>query len=523
MLAVLSLGCVALAGGAALLAGRAGHDGRWDTLRLAGGDPSDLDPALVRDVTSAEYVYEVYSGLVTLSPDADVVPDLAESWAVSDSGTVYTFTLRADARFHDGRSVVADDLAYAIERACSPETASPVAETYLGDIVGCTDKLAGRAASVAGVQVLGTDRIALTIDEPKSYFLSKLTYPTSFAIDRAQVEARGDWWRRPNATGPFRLARYENGTRLRLERNDLYYGSRARLAAVEFDLRPIDPITRYENGELDAVPVGPSDHERLTDPFNPLRYELLEGPGTLQVTYLGLNTRVPPFDDPDVRRALAQAIDRRRLVDVVLEGVPPPATTILPPGMPGHDPDANPLAFDPAGARSALRASTYGGADGLPPLTLHVTGEAGDSPVAEAVADFLSEVLGIADVAVEQAPWATFQSELDAGRYGMFLLGWSADYPDPQDFLDVLFHSGSPLNETGYAEPEVDALLEQARLERDEAARLALYRQAERRILADAPWVPLFHGRDTWLVAPHVRGLALPAIVRPRLADVWIE
>ena len=117
---------------------------------------------------------------------------------------------------------------------------------------------------------------------------------------------------------------------------------------------------------------------------------------------------------------------------------------------------------------------------------------------------------------------AITQAEIDAGTYGMFLLGWAADYPDPQDFLDLLFHSASPLNDTGYADPDVDAWLEAARIERDETVRLDLYRKAERRVLEAAPWVPLYGGADTWLVAPYVRGFSVPSLVRPRLAEIWL-
>lgn len=491
-------------------------------LTLPGGTPSTLDPALVRDVASAGYIYEIYSGLVTLSPALEVVPDLAERWAIDPGGTTYTFTLRAGAVFHDGTPVVAQHVTHAIERACDPATASPVAETYLGDIVGCADKLAGRAPSVAGAGAPDPRTVVLVIDAPKAYFLSKLTYPTSFVVDPRQVAADEAWTRRPNATGPFRLAEYAPDERLVLARHAAYYGAAARLERVVFDLRPVSAITLYENGEIDAAPVGPADLARVRDPLNPLSSEVVEGPGDLGLSYVAFNVRVAPFDDVHVRRALNFALDKRRLADVVLRGSVEPVDGILPPGVPGHRPDAGPYAFDPARARAEIAASRYGSAAALPPLTLYTSGEGGRDPVVEAVVDDLSEHLGVV-IAVEQAPWETFQAEADAGAYPMYMLGWSADYPDPQDFLDVLFHSASPLNNTGYANPEVDALLETARVEQGEAERLARYAEAERLILDDAVWLPLFTGVETWLVAPHVHGFTLPPIVLPRMAAVWVE
>jgi oligopeptide transport system substrate-binding protein len=490
-------------------------------LRLPGSDPSTLDPALVRDVASAEYLYELYNGLVTLSSDLRVVPDLATGWQTDATGTVYTFTLRTDALFQDGRPVTAEDVVYSLTRACSPEAASPVAATYLGDIVGCLDYQAGRAAGVAGLAAPDPGTVAVRIDAPKRYFLAKLTYPTAFVVDRKQVAAGGDWTRHPNGTGPFRLASYEPERRLVLGRNERFYGGAPFLDAVEFDLSASDVLARYENGELDAVPVGGADLARVSDPLNPLARELLRGPGSLDVSYIGFNTRVAPFDDVHVRRAFNFALDKTRLARVVLQGAVEAADWILPPGLPGHSADVSPFRFDPAEARRELAASRYGSGGNLPPVTLNSPGEGGTNPALAAVADYLGETLG-ARVALEETPWDTFQRELEAGRYGLVALGWSADYPDPQDFLDVLFHSASPLNHTGYANPEVDRLLEAARTEPDEAARLALYRQAERKVLGDAPWLPLYHGVEHWLVAPNVRGFSIPPIVLPRLARVWL-
>ncbi len=494
---------------------------RGGRLRLAGADPTTLDPALVRDVVSAEYIYEIFSGLVTLSPELEVIGDLATSWEVAPDGMIYTFTVRSDAVFHDGTPVDAGAAAYAIERACDPATGSAVAETYLGDIVGCRDKLAGKARTVAGLAVPDDHRLAVTIDAPKAYFLSKLTYPVSFVVDRSQVERGPDWTRRPNGTGPFRLTAYVHQEKLVLEPHEQYYGGAAYLDAVEYDLRPVTAVTLYENGELDAVPVGLGDLARVRDPLNPLSGEVVQGPGDLGLNYLAFNTRRPPFDDVHVRRAFNLALDKQRLSEVVLQGAVEPAYWILPPGMPGHDPGASRWRYDPERAIAELAASRYGVAEALPPITLNSSGAGGGNVPAEAVADMLGETLGI-EIAVEQAPWETFQEEVAAGSYDCYMLGWSADYPDPQDFLDVLFHSRSPLNYTGYANPEADRLIEAARTERVHARRLDLYGRAERLILADGPWLPLYSGVDTWLVAPYVHGFSMPPVVVPRLAKVWL-
>lgn len=501
---------------------RTSRGGVGGTLRLPGGSPTTLDPAMVRDVVSADYMYEIYSGLVTLAADLSVVPDLAERWDVSPDGTTYTFTLRQDIVFHDGTPFTADDVRWSIERACGPELRSPVAAAYLDDIVGCLDLLAGRAPSVAGVRVIDERTVALDIDAPKAYFLAKLTYPTAFVLDRRQLESDPGWSRLPNGTGPFRLIAFEPEERLVLARHDHYFGPKAFLDEIVYDLRPIATVTRYENGELDAAPVGLMDLERVRDPLNPLSREVIQGEGDLGIQYIGMNTRRPPFDDVHVRRAFNLAIDKESLADVVLRGAVRPVDTILPPGMPGFDPTLSPYPWDPRAARDALSASRYGGPTGLPPIVIHTGEGGGGSPTVQAVVAMVEEALDI-DIVVEQSPWELFQEEVAAGEYQAWFLGWSADYADPQDFLDVLFHSASPLNHTRYQSAEADQLLEAARVEQDEAARLQLYNQVERAILGDAPWVPLYTGVDTWLVSPAVSGFTLPPVIVPRMAAVRIE
>lgn len=501
--------------------GASGSPRRGGTLRLAGAQPSTLDPALVRDVTSASYMVEIYSGLVTLSPELEVVPDLAEDWELSEDGRRYTFYLREGLTFHDGSPLTSDAVVFGIERACDPATGSTVAPVYLGDIVGCVAKLRGERQTVTGLQNPDERTVIIDIDAPKAYFLAKLSYPTAFALDPLQVERDPDWATQPNGSGPFRLAEWVEDERLVLERHPGYLGEGPYLDRVLFDLRPIATETRFEAGELDAIGVSGSDFQRVADPLNPLSDLLLVGEGELGLSYMAFDTRVPPFDDVQLRRAFNLAVDKERLARVLLGDTAVPVWGLLPPGLPGFDPDLSPYRFDPRAAQAALAASRYPDPADLPPLTLYTSGGGGD-PLMAAVVDSINEVLGL-DIQIEQADWELFEQELTAGRYPFFALGWSADYPDAQDFLDVLLHSGSALNHGGYANGAVDALLEEARVNPDEDRRLELYQEAERLILDDAPWVPLFTGREAWLVAPHVHGFRIDPIVLPRWQQVWLS
>jgi oligopeptide transport system substrate-binding protein len=498
-----------------------------ETLTLPGGEPPTLDPSLSQDATSARYIVEIFSGLVTLDQELNIVPDIAESWELGDEGTVYTFRLREDVRFHDGKPVTAENFKFAIERACDPRIASVVADTYLGDIVGTRAKLRGQADEVTGVEVLDEHTLRITIDAPKPYFLAKLSHSTAFALDPENIEEGGRTWAdHPNGTGPFRLAEYQLGERIVLERNPNYYGeAEPQLDRVIYILAGGSAMTMYENGELDAVPVGLADIERATDPANPLNKELTIAP-TLSTFYLGFNVSRPPFDDVRVRQAFSHALDKQKIVDVIYKKMVPVAWTVVPPDMPGYDNSGlEPLTFDLEAAKELIAESGYEDAGNFPEITIYTTGAGGaTSRVIEAIVGMYEENLGIR-IGIEQTDWATFLMEISRPEnpYQMYSLGWIADYPDPQNFLDVLFHSQSLDNHMGYSNPEVDRVLEEARTEQDHAERMALYLQAEQIILDDCPWVPLQFDVDYWLAKPYVEGMTYPPMIIPYLQYISIN
>ena len=214
-------------------------------------DPPTLDPHLTTDATSAGIVVELFSGLVGLNTDLELVPDIAERWEVSDDGTVYTFFLRPNAKFHNGKPITASDFKWSLERAVSPDTASPTADVYLNDIVGFNDAWEGLTDKISGVKVSGDLTLEITIYGAYGDFLAKLTDPTAYVLDRENVEAGGqNWTESPNGSGPFRLKEYRVGERIILERFDEYYRQPAHLDAVMFILAGNDPVAMYENDEI---------------------------------------------------------------------------------------------------------------------------------------------------------------------------------------------------------------------------------------------------------------------------------
>lgn len=496
-----------------------------ELIRL-GTDPPTLDPHLVSDAYAATIIVEVFGGLVTLDRDLKVVPDLAENWQVSPDGKTYTFTLRQDAKFHDGKPVTANDFKWSLERAADPGTQSPTVDTYLGDVVGVREKLRGESTEISGVKVIDDHTLEITIDAPKVYFLSKLTYHTACVLDRENVEASREWFKHPNGTGPFKLKEYVPGELLILESNANYHLGAPHLDSVRFLLAGGSSMVMYENDEIQITGVGLADLDRVLDPSSPLNKELHTSPPGFEIGYIGLNVTLPPLDDVKVRQALSYAINKEEIAEKVLAGQLKPAYSILPPGFPAYNPDLEGLRYDPDKAKKLLAESKYGSdLTKLPRITLTVPGSLGSAigEDLEAIMAMWRDTLGIT-VEVQQVEWATFLKDLHAYRLQMFSVGWVADYPDPQDFLDLLFHSQSVNNEVRYSNPDVDRLLEAARTENNEATRFGLYQQAEEIIVNEAPWIPLWHSGEGYvLIKPEVKDYPLLPMIVPKYRYVYLE
>ena len=489
-------------------------------------DPPTLDPHVTTDATSARIIVEVFGGLVTIDPELNIVPDLAESWNVSEDGRVYTFHLRPNAVFHDGKPVTAHDVQWSLERATNPLTESPVVDQYLGDIVGVDEKLAGDALTISGVRFIDEHTIEISIDEAKSYFLAKLTYPTGFVLDKENIEDNPrNWFREPNGTGPFRLTEYRVGESLILERNEDFHLGAPKLEEVEFILSGGTQLLMYENDEIHVAGVSLADLDRFSDPSSEFYSDLRTAPASFSVNYIGLNVNEPPLDDVKVRQALNYAIDKQEIASIVLGDLVEPADGILPPNFPGYSEGVSGYEFDPVLAQQLLEESKYGNdLESIPPITITTPGSFGAnvSLDMEVVLQMWERNLGIT-AEFQQTEFATFLKDLHKGRFQMFDIGWIADYPDPENFLDILFHSESTNNHTHYSNPEVDELLMRARVETDTEARYDLYNEAEQKILDDAPWVPLwFDGESKLLVKPNVHDFLLPPLIIPRLRYVYL-
>ena len=491
-------------------------------LRIAGSRPVTLDPALVRDTGSSLYAVELFAGLVKLDSELNVVADLAAGWEVLGDGGVFMFDLRPSLKFADGKALQADDVQSSFARALSPQTESQTALTYLGDIEGARAFAEGSASGLTGVRIVDSETIEIRLVRPSAYFLYQLSHPVSFVVD-ADETAEPEWFRSPNSSGPFKLAAWQSGEEIVLERNGNYH-SPPRLSSVRVALiGGSEALLRYETGELDIVQIYRGDVERFRDSNDPLTAHYQRAPQS-SLFYVGFNAGVPPFDDVHVRRAFAKAIDVGKITRVTLRGHQKQANGVLPEGFPGHDPSRTALDYDPAGARAELAKSTYGSADALPDITMLVAGGGLLLPGhIEASLFLIRENLGV-DIAVQTLEWSSFLDQVygDMSEFQMYSLGWGADYPDPHNFLDLLFHSLSAENVSVYSNPEVDGLLETARVEIDRDQRLSLYARVESIVVDEAPIVPFWFSVDHLLVRPSVRGLRIPASTQEWMSSVWI-
>lgn len=490
-------------------------------LNLYNIDPYTLDPATSSESTSHGYIFQLFSGLVQLDDNLNPAPDIAESWTIAN-GKEYTFKLRHDVKFHDGRNLKADDFKYSWERACAPETGSITASTYLGDIVGAKDVIAGKTKQISGVKVIDDYTLQVTIDAPKPYFLYKVGYVTAFVVDRNNVAQGSLWWHSPNGTGPFKLKEWNQGQSLVLEWNPDFYGEKAKLETATFKILSGVPMNLYETGEIDVTGVSLPYLDMATDESGSFYDELAIYP-ELSFYYLGFNCSKPPFDDANIRRAFSMSIDRSKLASLVYKDMVTPASGILPPGMPGYNIALKGLDFDVPAAKELIKTSKYGSVSNLPPITI-TTGGYGPtvSSTVEAVVYELKQNLGV-DVKVRVLEPERFFYTLKQEKDELFDIGWIADYPYPQNFLEILFHSGSDNNWGDYSNPAVDALLDKAGVEPDNVKALNLYQQVEQMMVDDAACLPISFGKGYTLVKPNILGYKLTPMGIARLNKVSVK
>ncbi len=494
-------------------------------LRLVWGEPPSLDPTLGGYNLSAPVATQLFSGLVDYGPDSEVLPDAADRWEILDGGRRYVFHLRDDVYWSDGVPVTAHDFEFTYRRALDPATRAPIAGQLLYPIRGARAFHRGEHADPQQIGVRAVDERTLEfeLEAPTSFFIHNLAYYVSLPVPRHVVARHGAAWARPEhivTNGPFLLAGWEHGRSMRFERNPHFHGDfSGNLEAVHLSLNvpSSDQIALYEADELDVVTdlfTAMDDIATLHRRF-PKDYQRRQSFVTF---YYYLEIARSPFSDRRVRRALAMALDRRSLADVALKGYALPAVGgFVPPGMPGHLSDAG-LVFDPAAARRLLVEAGFAGGRGCPPLKLFVS--ANRRVMGQFVIDSWNAVLGLQaqlHEVVDSADWVKVRSLPDLK---VFLGGWWADYPDPDNFLRVDVDLDLP----NWEHEGFRTLIAEAGRIADQEQRLQRYLEAEQILADEVPLLPLVYMPLNLIIKPWIQRYPTAAVKYPGFwKDVIID
>jgi ABC-type transport system substrate-binding protein len=531
-----------------LLSGCARQPRAPGVLRLTTGtDPSTLDPARAYDTTSLSTTRVLYRGLVDYGDGANIVPVVAKKYSVSPDGKTFTFHLRDDVRFHfnadgksPGRRVVAEDFRYALERVLNPATTSEGLSPFqiidgAKEFGEAKKKNPDAKIHVRGIRVRGDDEISFTLKQPDITFLNWLTLPFAAAVPREWIEdlKKNDeeFSENPNGCGPFLMKRggWIHDASLKLEKNPDYFDkSLPKCDGVELQIGGGDMLQmmRFELGDVDVYSLEETaapDYLRITREAK-WKNQIIHAP-MMDVRYLCLNTELAPFNDVRVRRAVNYAIDKSRIV-ATQAGRVQIARGVLPPGMPGYNKNLKGYDYNPDKARKLLKAAGFKN-DPKKPIVLWYANMVWYPKGAQSIQADLQKVgmnINLKSVTYPELKTAGGQRK----NLQLSIMGWLQDYPDPSNFLDVLFNSKgitqtSSLNRSFYSNPQVDQLLNAAATELDRPKRLRMYQRVEQMVMDDAPWVPLVHTERYVATQPWIEGYKLHQMWSARYEYVSVK
>jgi ABC-type transport system substrate-binding protein len=485
-------------------------------------DVPTLDPVAGYDTASWAFEQMLYDTLVRYSDSGtDLVPDAAIRWESSADARTFTFHLRPDIRFSNGRAVTSADFKFEIERVLNPSNNSQGIEYYRA-IAGAERYSSGQAKTVAGIETPDPDTIIFHLTAPDPIFLAKVAMPFAAAVPRETVARYGgDFSRHAIGSGPFMLKEWKSGQRIIMVKNPYYFiKGLPRLDAVVEQMGVDENLEwlKYETGEIDisAIPPAEFPYVMKTPRLRALTLKLV----TLATDYLGMNCQMPPFTDIRVRRAFNYAINKDKLIAVFNHrGVP--ATGILPPGLPGYDGAIQGYPYDPVKARQLLEQAEI--PKNFTPQ-LWIRADETQMMLAQSIQQDLA-LVGI-HVLLKPVAWPPLLEAIrQPETVELVLSGWEADFPDPENFLEVLFarKQWGANNNSFYYNPQVDALLAQAARQTDMKQRYAIYDEAQKIIVSDAPWVFLYYPVAYVIRQPWVHGYVLNPMRPTRLERVWLD
>ncbi len=473
-----------------------------------------LDPALGPDANSALAINMIYSGLVRTDKSLNVIPDQA-TWHISDDKKTYTFDIKSGITFSDGTPVTAQSYVYTWARALLPEVGSSVSSYLEGPIVGSDKVINGKSKTLSGVKAIDAHTLQVTLSQPTPYFLEDLTTSIFFALNQKLIGQYGqkNWIQHVEGagigTGPFMIKTWNRNAQMVLVPNPHYYGNKTKLTEVDmiFVKENSTAFAAYRAGQYSFV-------WNLT-PEDQLQAKSIQGftrTSLLQTDLMFFDSSRPPFNNVAVRQAFAYALDKQTLVHAVLKDSVTAAQTIIPPGMPGYQPNFPGLPFNAAKAKSLFQ-SVYPDISKAPQFTFTYPSAQVTSNEAAVIQQMWQVALGV-QVQMRSVELTAYNTETGANRADHTIqfgfTQWSADFPDPYDWLTLNLTANALNNNGSWNNPTFDQTVAQAET-LSGAARIALYNQAEQIAITDVGWLPIDHQAVAAVIPSWLHGVSLNA------------
>jgi ABC-type transport system substrate-binding protein len=462
----------------------------------------------------------LFNGLVRIGEGLRIQPDIAKDWSISADGLTYTFRLRKGVLFSNGREVTAEDFKYSFKRILDPASRSPNTWVFQ-KISGAEDFMKGRAGDVEGIRVTDDYTLQIHLKKPFSPFLKLLAMTAAYVVPREEVRRWGpDFSAHPVGTGPFVLKEWGPNREIILDKRGDYFFAPAKVKGIIYRIIPEDltAVTEFELGNIDILTIPASEYARYKE--DPIRKEFISSIKGLNTYYIGLNCPRPPFNNPAVRRAMNFAIDREKILNTIYEGRGRLAKGPLPDVLRKWD-IATRYDYNPGRARELIRKEGFEGRT----VHFYITADQEIIDIAEVLQSYI-RAAGL-NVEIKQLEWSAYKEAVNRGEADMFYLSWWADYPDPENFLFPLFHSsnhGPAGNRTRYTNKVVDSLIEKGQQTMDEKKRDSFYRKAEEMIVAEAPWVFLWHKTDVTIRRPRVQNYKIyPIYSMDKGTDISVD
>lgn len=482
-----------------------------------GQEPETIDPAQNTSTDGGTIASAVFEGLTALDANDKPIAGAAENWDISPDRMTYTFHLRKDAKWSDGKAVTAKDFAYSWQRALNPTTKAEYAY-QLFYIKNAEEFNSGKAkAEDLGIKVIDDNTLEVSLNAPTPYFLSLTAFPTLMPVREDIINKYGDQWARKADTyignGPFKASEWVSKDHLKLVKNENYWDKdRIKIDGVMITFIGDEStmLSSYEAGELDVIDSVPlSEVARLKKESK--EFHMIPQAGTY---YYAFNTQKAPFDNVKVRKAFALAIDRQTIVDKVRKSGTP-ATAFVPPGVPDATPgkdfrtnggDFFPKKADVAQAKKLLAEAGYPDGKGFPDVTLIYNSTEEHKIMAEAVLEMWKKNLGISNIKLSNMEWGVFIPTRQKGDFQIARDGWIGDYNDPMTFID-LFTTGNGNNDPQWKNAQFDQLVKKARMSSSEQERMTTLHEAEKLFLEDAIMCPVFFYTQNTMIKPNIKNL----------------